>query len=64
MIRAQTVLESYSSDAVGCGIFDRFFNFDNCRPEVVSDAISGMADQDVGMDTSTNFGDSRLKCNI
>ena len=24
------------------GIFDRFLNFDNCQPEVVSDIISGV----------------------
>ena len=29
--------------------FRLFFNFDNCQPEVVSDVIFGMADQDVGM---------------
>jgi len=43
------------------GHFRQFFNFDNCRPEVVSDVISGTADQDVGMDVCANFGDSRLK---
>ena len=31
------------------------------RPEVVSDVISGMVDQDAGMDVCANFGDSRLK---
>ena len=25
--------------AVGCGIFGRFSNFDNCRPEVVGDVV-------------------------
>jgi len=43
------------------GHFRQFFNFDNCRPEVVSDVISGTADQDVGMDVCANFRDSRLK---
>ena len=38
-----------------------FLNFDNCQPEVVSDVISGMADQDVGLEVCVNFGDSRLK---
>ena len=31
------------------------------RSEVVSDVISGTADQDVGMDVCANFRDSRLK---
>ena len=34
---------------------------DNFPPEAVSDVISGMAVQDVGMDECANFGDSRLK---
>ena len=41
--------------------FRPFFNFDNCQPEVVSDVIFGMIDQDVGMDVCANSGDSRLK---
>ena len=49
------------SQAIRFGIFDRFLNFDNCQPEEVSDVISSMADQDVGMDVCANFGDSRLK---
>ena len=61
MILAQTVLEIYSSEAVECGIFDRFLNFDNCQPEVVRDVISGMVDQDLGMDVCASFGGSRLK---
>ena len=61
MILAQTVLEIISSEAVRCCIFDRFFNFQNHKPEVVSDVISGTADQDDGMDIFANFGDSRLK---
>ena len=61
MIQPQTVLEIYSSKAVGCGIFDRFLNFYNCQPEVVSDVISSVVDQDVGVDVCANFGDSRLK---
>ena len=61
MFLAQTVLEVYSREAVGCGLFDCFFNFDNCQPEVVSDVISRRADQSVGMDVCANFGDSRLK---
>ena len=27
--------------AVGCGIFGRFSNFDNCQQEAVGDVISG-----------------------
>ena len=61
VILAQTVLEIYSSEAVGCGIFDRFLNFDNCQLEVVSDVISAIADQDGRMDVCANFGDFRLK---
>ena len=61
MIVAQTVLEICSSKAVGCGIFDRYLNFDICQLEVVTDVISGTADKDVGVDVCANFGDSRLK---
>ena len=50
VILAQTVHEIYSSKAVGCGILERFLNFDNCQPEIVSDVISDMVNQDVGMD--------------
>ena len=53
--------EIYTSEAVGCGIFDRFLTFDNCQPEVVRDAISDMVDQDVGMDVCAHLGDFRLK---
>ena len=52
----------YSSEAVGCGIFDRFFYFVNCQPEAVIDVTAGMADQDVGMDVRANLGDSTLNC--
>ena len=61
MILAQAVLEICNSEAVGGGIFDRFFNFDKCQQEVVSDIITGMAVQDVNLDLCGNFGDSRLK---
>ena len=50
----QTVLVIYRREAVGCGIFDRFSNFNNSQLEVVSDVISGIADQDVGMDVCAN----------
>ena len=29
-------------NAVWCGIYDRFLNFDNCQPEAVRDVISGV----------------------
>ena len=61
MILTQTVHEIYSSEAVRCGIFDRILNFDNCQPKVASEVISGMVNQDVGMDVGANFGDFRLK---
>ena len=32
-----------------------FFIFVNCQPEVVSDVISGMVDQDVGLDVFANL---------
>ena len=55
MILAQTIQEIHSSEAVGCCIFDRFLNVDNCQPEPVSDVISGMVDQDAGMDICANL---------
>ena len=51
----------YSSEAVGCGISARYLNFDNCQLEVVTHVISGMADQDAGMNVWVNFCDSRSK---
>ena len=45
--------------AVEGGIFGGFFNFDKCRPEVVSDVISSAALDYVGMDVRGKFGDSR-----
>ena len=41
--------------------FRPFLSFDNCQPEIVSDVISVMVNQDVGMDACANFGDSMLK---
>ena len=41
--------------------FRPFLNFDNCQSEVVSDVISGMTCQDVGLDACANLGDSSLK---
>ena len=64
MLLAQTVQEIYSSETVGFGIFDRFLNFYNCQPEVVTNVISGRVDQDVGMDECANFADSRLKPSV
>ena len=50
VILAQTVLEIYSTEPVGCGIFNLFLNLNNCQPEAVRNVVSGMVDQDVGMD--------------
>ena len=61
MILGQTVHEIYSIEAIRCVVFDHFLNFDNCQLKVVSDVISGMTDQDVGMNVRANFGDSGLK---
>ena len=58
---SQMVQQIYSSEAVGCGIFDRIWNSDNCQPEVASDVISDMVHRDVGVDVFANFGNSRLK---
>ena len=30
----------HSGEVIGCDIFERFLNFDNCQLEVVSDVIS------------------------
>ena len=37
-----------------------FKNFDNCQPEVASDAIPGPAIRQLGVDAQAKFGDSRL----
>ena len=55
MILALPVLEMYSSGAIGFGIFGRSSIFDNFQPEGVSDIISGMADQNVGVDVCANL---------
>ena len=44
---------------VRCGIFGRFSNFDNCRPEVAGNVISGAALVHVGVDVPTKLGDYR-----
>ena len=62
MILAHTVHELHRcSEAIGCGIFDRFLNFDDCQTEAASDVISGTVDHDVGVDVRANFGYPRLK---
>ena len=43
------------------GIFDRYLNFGNCKPEEASDAISGMPVQCVVRDVCAKCGDSMLK---
>ena len=58
MVLTLPVLEIYIGETVVCCIFDRYLNFDSCQPEVVTDVISGMVDQDV---VCANFGDSKLK---
>ena len=59
MILAQTIHEIYSSEAVVCGIFDRFSNVDNFRPEEDSDVISGVVVDPTGMKVCVKFSDSR-----
>ena len=49
--------------AVGCGIFSRFSNFDNCQLDVASDVIPGAVLNYAGvagMDVRAKFCDSRL----
>ena len=47
-------------EAVGDGIFDRFFKTsNNCKPEAASDVKSGAVVQHVGVDVFVEFGDSR-----
>ena len=47
--------EIYSSETIGCGIFDLFVNFDNCQPEVVSDDISGVVEDPTGVKVRENL---------
>ena len=61
MILAQTVLEIYSNEVGPMRHFRPFLSFHNYQPEVVSNVISGMVDQDVDVDVCANLGDSRLK---
>ena len=44
----------------GGGFFGRFSNFDNSRPELAGNIISGAAVNKVSMDVRAKFGDSRL----
>ena len=46
--------------AIGCSIFFRFSNFDNCRSKIAGDLISGEALGYVSLDVRAKFGDSRL----
>ena len=59
MILVQTVHETYSSEAVGCGIFARYLNFDNCQPDLVSDVISDVVEDQTGVKVGVKFVDSR-----
>ena len=61
MILARTVSRYTAAKPSDAGFRLLFWNFDNCQPEVVSDVVSGMVDQDVGINVCVNFGDSRLK---
>ena len=61
LVKLVSIHEINSSEAVGFGIFARFLNFDNCQSVAVSDVISSVVDQDVGMEVCSNFGVSRLK---
>ena len=54
----------HSNIAVGCDIFLPYLKFDNCQPEIGSDVVSRMVEQDVGMDVFANFGDSGLKPSV
>ena len=40
----------------------RFFNFDNCQPEVVSDVISSVIVETMGVMVRVKCGDSRSNC--
>ena len=51
-----------SSEAVGCGIFDRFLNFDNCQPQVVSSVISGVVVDLTDLKVPVKFCGSRPNC--
>ena len=46
-------------EAVGSGIFDRFWNVHNFRPEEYSDVISGVVVDTTGVKAPVKFGDSR-----
>ena len=48
--------------AVGGGIFDRFVNSDHCKPEVVSDVISGVFVEPRGVKVAVKLSDSRSNC--
>ena len=41
---------------------DRFLNFDNRQPEVVSVVISGVVTDPTGMNVRVKFGDSKSDC--
>ena len=59
MLLALTVLATYSSEAVGFGIFCPFSNVDNFRPEAYSDVISGVVVDPTDVKVSVKFGNSR-----
>ena len=47
-------------EAVGGGIFGRFPNFNECRPEAAGDVTSGVPLTYVGKDVAGSFGESKL----
>ena len=49
-----------ANKAVGFGIFCRFSNLHNCRPEAAGDVMSGMALDYDGTDVHASFGDYKL----
>ena len=54
---AQTVIEKFHPKQLEAA-FSTFFCY-NFRPEVVSDVVSSLGVEQVGMDVCVKFGDSR-----
>ena len=60
IILALTILEKCGPSRQRRHFFDRFSNFDKCRPEVAGGAMSSVAIYKVGLDVHAKLGDSRL----
>ena len=60
VILAYVGLEKFNPKPSDVAFFDRFSNFDTCRPEVADDIISGVAEDLVGIDVRVKLGDSTL----